>query len=1042
MLVNLRRILHRHLKTNVPIQTVLVVPFLLQVIGIVSLVAYGSYRNGQQAVQDLAYALTAEVSERVSDRLNTYLQVPHQFLRISRIELEQDLTTTDDVDALADLFWRQLQELDWLNSVHFTSSQGDYVGLLRDTHNRTNSPNAFIATQLEEPAPGTLRGHVLDAAGHPIREVYTQPQWDPRSGPWYQTAIEHHIPSWTPIYPWVGVSPASLTAVTPIYQNDQLQGVLGVDLELEQIDRFLRDLNFSSSGQVFLMERSGALVATSTQESTVLKNAQNQPGQRITALESQNPVIRNATQYLLDEWQSLHRIQTAQTFTFKGDRTTSNSPVLDTRYFAQVFPYRDNYGLDWLVVVVIPARDMTGGLYENIRQTVIWTGFALLGAIALGVYTTRWIMHPILGLRDAANRMAQGEFSLQVPTTPILELRQLAFSFREMANQVQLSLYEMQALNTDVNESRANLEKFLDGIPVGVVVHQADGSIAYLNQAAKRLLGVQGKAGVAGTGQAIAYTLYHAGTHLPYPTHQFPALRALRGEQVEEEGLEIYRDGRGIPVEVLATPIVAQDGHISHAIVAIQDITTRMQAARVLEDYNRELEEQVQKRTLALEQEILERQQIAATLHHRETTLRAILSAIPDLLVRMGQDGTYIERLSAGEVRLLEADSTLPGQKLHDFLPEAIAQSRLALIQEAIATGHMQIAEYQITIENEQRDEEIRVVKTGDEEVLTIVRDISDRKQAERALQHSEAQNRAILIAIPDLMFRVHRDGTYLGYVKTSALVDLLPQEFNPIGRHLSEYLPPDITQRHLYHIAQALDTGNLQVYEQENWIGGTMQYEEVRVIPCGVDEALFLIRDISDRKRVEKELRLANLRLEQLAQTDGLTQVANRRHFDDRLRQEWQTLAQEKAPLSLILFDTDYFKRYNDHYGHQAGDVCLIKIAAAARQIIRNPTDLVARYGGEEFAIILPRTNTAGAMQVAGRLQQAIQNLAIPHAQSQVSTFITISMGVSTLVPTPQNNPDNLLTQADQALYLAKQQGRDRVVAFPHRGDTSSLKS
>ncbi|MBD1913487.1 MULTISPECIES: diguanylate cyclase [unclassified Leptolyngbya] len=1050
---NLQRILLQYITYTVPLQTVLVVPFLVQVMGIVGLVAYVSYRNDQQAVQALAYALTNEVAERVSDRLNTYLQAPHQFLTMSRVDLEQGSLSPDDLDGFERRFYRQLQELDWLRSVHFTNTQGKYIGLFQRVNRLERSPGSSTLSQdsqvvarMDTPAPGTLQEHVIDASGHPARRIYRQDQWDPRTQPWYRTAMEGYAAGWTPIYSGLGASMSSLTAVTPVYKGNRLAGVLGVDLEVEQISSFLKGLNFSSSGQVFLMERSGSLIATSTQEATFVPPSEGNRTSLMAAIDSPDPVIHGATRHLVQQWGNLNRIQKPQTFTFASDRAASSGPMLDRRYFAQAFPYRDRYGLDWLVVVVIPAHDLTGGLYENIRQTVIWTGFALLGAIALGVCTTRWIMQPILGLRDSANRMAQGEFDLNVPSTPILELRQLAFSFREMANQVQLSLYEMQALNADLNESRANLEKFLDSIPVGVIVHNADGAVAYLNRAAKGVLGLASAMDPSAetfgmVSQNIVYDLYRTSSQQLYPPQSLPAVRALKGEQVVEEDVEIHWKGGGrIQVEVLATPILSKDGRISHAIVALQDITTRKEAARVLASYNRRLEEQVQRRTLALEQQIQERQQIAATLHQRETTLRAILSAIPDLLVRLKSDGTYIERLSDGEVRVLKTDSMMQGQKLHEYLPVAIAESRLRLIQRAIATGTVQIDEYQIEVVNDRRDEEVRIVKTAEDEVLIIVRDISDRKRMERALQQSEAHNRAILTAIPDLMFRTRRDGTYLGYVKTNALTDLLPEDFDPIGRNLSESLPPDVAKRHLHYITQALDTGQLQVYEQEHCIEGGVQYEEVRIMPCGPDEVLFLIRDIGDRKRIEQELRCANLRLEQLAQTDGLTQVANRRHFDSRLQQEWQTLSQEKEPLSLILFDVDYFKFYNDEYGHQAGDLCLIKIAAAAGQIIRHPTDLVARYGGEEFAIILPRTDVPGAIRVAERLRDAIQHLAIPHAQSKVSASITVSIGISALVPSPQTSPDNLLTQADQALYLAKQQGRDRAIEFPRWGDRNYL--
>jgi len=187
-------------------------------------------------------------------------------------------------------------------------------------------------------------------------------------------------------------------------------------------------------------------------------------------------------------------------------------------------------------------------------------------------------------------------------------------------------------------------------------------------------------------------------------------------------------------------------------------------------------------------------------------------------------------------------------------------------------------------------------------------------------------------------------------------------------------------------------------------------------------------IRDITTRKETELALQDANQKLEQLANLDALTQVANRRCFNDRLTREWQ----KQQPLSLILFDLDSFKRYNDHYGHLAGDDCLLQIAQIVYQIIRHhdverPTDLVARYGGEEFAVLLPNTDLEGAIRVANRIQEQVHSLAIPHIESGVKEIVTVSLGICSLVPSLDVKPDSIIANADQALYHAKEQGRDR---------------
>lgn len=175
------------------------------------------------------------------------------------------------------------------------------------------------------------------------------------------------------------------------------------------------------------------------------------------------------------------------------------------------------------------------------------------------------------------------------------------------------------------------------------------------------------------------------------------------------------------------------------------------------------------------------------------------------------------------------------------------------------------------------------------------------------------------------------------------------------------------------------------------------------------------------------QQLQEANQKLEHLAHIDGLTGVANRRRFDQYLHQEWRRLAREQQYLSVILCDVDYFKFYNDTYGHQAGDDCLQAIAQAINYAVKRPGDLVARYGGEEFAVILPQTLTSGAIQVAQMLTIAVRKLQIDHAKSTASQHVTLSMGIASQIPHVKSSPESLVAQADQALYQAKKLGRNQ---------------
>ena len=192
----------------------------------------------------------------------------------------------------------------------------------------------------------------------------------------------------------------------------------------------------------------------------------------------------------------------------------------------------------------------------------------------------------------------------------------------------------------------------------------------------------------------------------------------------------------------------------------------------------------------------------------------------------------------------------------------------------------------------------------------------------------------------------------------------------------------------------------------------------------------LIIVRDITDRKQCELILHQTNDILYQQATTDNLTKISNRRAFDVYFKQEWKRAKREELSIALIMIDIDYFKRYNDHYGHEAGDRCLYTVAQTIRQAVKRPSDFVARYGGEEFAVILPNTKRKGAETVAHSIQKAIHDFQLPHAQSPISSCITLSIGISIQIPTSED-VTILIQTADHALYEAKHQGRDRIQVY-----------
>ena len=179
---------------------------------------------------------------------------------------------------------------------------------------------------------------------------------------------------------------------------------------------------------------------------------------------------------------------------------------------------------------------------------------------------------------------------------------------------------------------------------------------------------------------------------------------------------------------------------------------------------------------------------------------------------------------------------------------------------------------------------------------------------------------------------------------------------------------------------------------------------------------------------KVLEELENANRELSRLSSLDGLTGIANRRHFEQIYDMEWRRAVRTGSELSVLFLDLDFFKYYNDTYGHQEGDDCLKQVAAAAGRVLKRPGDLLARYGGEEFVVILPETSIDGAAEVAEAIRQAIERCNIPHSASPVAAHVTVSVGVAGGRVTPEDKPSDFIARADKALYEAKHSGRNRV--------------
>ena len=763
---------------KVPLYLAFAVPFTLQILGIVGLVGYLSYRSGQQTVQDLTDQLLVKTENQVIQELDHYLSLPHEINQLNIAMVESGVVDLENLDRLHNYLITEHQKFPQVTSVHFGSPEGEFLVVHRVSPleveaglTKVNPAQELLVEvgRSDSDNSSWLNLYALDQEGTIGRYLQTLKNIDVRERPWYRQAAKTQTSGWSDLFQIGTTHLLAINAYTPFYNASQeLDGVFSINLSLEVLSDFLANLTLrSKAGEVFILDRNGLLVANSADE-PVYKTSRRQKGKilepgkvefrRIPAQESSNPVIAKATAALAEEFNDLNTIQSPQQMTFAIETDTEKKDL----YFFRVCSHQDDYGLDWLIVTVVPKSEFTGAIEANVRRTIALSGVALLGSLGLGWWTSRRIARSLLRLSQASKNVAQGKFNDSFPTSRIREVDTLSESFSQMARSLQ------------------DAEQFRD-------------------------------------------------------------------------------------------------------------------------HYEAKLEQEVTEKTLALQESYAELQVIT-------DSISGCISFTDVSLCYQFVNQTY-------EVWFNCPKEDIIGRTVEEVIGAEAYQKALPDIQRVLAG-----------------------------ETVTYEKEL-----------------------------------TYQGG-KT---------------RHVSAVLTPK--------------------FDENNNVLGYYA----------------LITDISDRKQLELELEQANQYLKQLATVDGLTQISNRRAFEKRLQDEWNRACRESLPLSLLVCDVDYFKNYNDYYGHQAGDDCLQKVALMIQENCKRAEDFPARYGGEEFAIICSGINAENAKNLAEKIQEQLFYCAIPHAGNLDQNQVTLSIGIASIIPQKSDNSNDLLREADRALYLAKKQGRDRVISF-----------
>jgi len=429
-------------KHKLSLRSLLIVPFVLQIFAAVGLTGYLSLRNGQKAVNELVGRVEQEVSSRIELHLDGYLTTARHIAQINGDAIDLGILNPNDLEGMGQYFWKQMQIYD-VGYISFGGKNGDFAGAgfyFDDGRISINeaSPKKFNNTNLYT--------YDTNTQGDRTKLAYVDEDYAFQKEAWYADPVAAQKSVWSKIYQWeTPPYPIALAASRPVYdKNNNLIGVIGVDMRLSQVSDFLSKLKISRSARTFILERNGSLVAISSGKpfKVVNKNPQ-----RLLATQADDSLVQASAKSLKEQFGDFNQIKNAQQFEFG---------LNNQRQLAQVKPWKNEWGLDWLVVVIVPESDFMAQINANTRTTILLCLGALSVATFLGFFTSRWITKPILQLQKASQSISSGQLDQTVEVQGISELESLADSFNQMAGQLKTSFVQLESR---VEERTAELKE-------------------------------------------------------------------------------------------------------------------------------------------------------------------------------------------------------------------------------------------------------------------------------------------------------------------------------------------------------------------------------------------------------------------------------------------------------------------------------------------------------------------------------------------------------------------------------------------------------
>ena len=462
------------------LRTALVIPFVLQTVAAVGLVGYLSFRNGQRSVDNLANQLNSEIGKRIEQRVLNYLEEPQRLIDTTYSAIQSGNLDPQNFETFQPYLWQIVHQQHLTNYLYYGSEQGLFVGV-----EQIEDGTVQLKTRTNESAPNR-ETYVLNEQAQPQKRIKSA-EYDPRSRPWYKAAKAAGKSTWSEIFASFARANNSLeiSPVKPVYDSKgNLLGVLSINMRLVLIADFLKSLYISPNGQTFIIEKSGNLIASSavSQPFTIMGAGDKKDIERLSAIKSDNATIQAIAQSLQNHFGSFNAINQSQRLKFF---------VNGERYYTEILPIRDERGIDWLAVVIVPENDFMEQINTNTRNTILLCLVALVVAIALGIYTSRWVTRPILRVSQASNELAQGNLGQHVEASPIIEINKLADSFNGMAGQLKYSFASLETKNEELRIAEESYRSIFENALEGIFQSSLQGRFINVNSALANIYGYE-----------------------------------------------------------------------------------------------------------------------------------------------------------------------------------------------------------------------------------------------------------------------------------------------------------------------------------------------------------------------------------------------------------------------------------------------------------------------------------------------------------------------------------------------------------------------